>query len=390
MKGVIRRTWQDPFKRYTLLGLVLLGILLIAWPQGAAGPETGMTGLSIDFYYQPGCSHCAAQEEYHSELLAAYPDLTINAYDITTSSGREAYRAVIAERGITQIGTPTTIVGNETIIGFGESTPGKLRAAIDDLIAGTSTASNGEIDTTVSIPFIGDIEAAEYSLPVLAIILGLVDGFNPCAMWVLVYLISIIVTLKDRKKIWLLVGSFVLASGILYYLFMTAWLNAFLLLGYVRILTILIGCFALWIGANNLRDYFTKGALECDVGDAQSKKRTTRKIDQVVYAPLSVMTVLGIIGLAFIVNSIEFVCSSAIPAVFTHVLAMSGVPTLHYYLYILLYVLFFMLDDLIIFGLAAFAVNMAVGEKYAKACKLIGGVVMLALGALLLFAPNLL
>jgi hypothetical protein len=115
-----------------------------------------------------------------------------------------------------------------------------------------------------------------------------------------------------------------------------------------------------------------------------------KKIDRLVSAPLTFAIILSIIGLAFVVNSVEFVCSSAIPAVFTQVLALSGLSSLQHYLYILLYVFFFMLDDLVIFGMAAFAIGSGLGEKYAKYCKLVGGAIMTVLGLIMLFAPQLL
>jgi hypothetical protein len=247
------------------------------------------------------------------------------------------------------------------------------------------------MDTTFHIPFVGDRDASRYSLPALAVILGLVDGFNPCAMWVLVYLISLIMSLNDGKKIWLLVGSFVAASGVLYFLFMTAWLNVFLLLGYLRPLTVLIGLFALWTGIGNIREFIvTRGVVACKVTDGATKKKTMTRIEQLVASPLTIATIFGIIVLAFAVNSIEFLCSAGIPAIFTHVLALSAADAIHYYAYILLYVFFFMLDDLLIFGSAVFAVSSSLGEKYAGFCKVIGGSIMLALGVLLTFFPDLL
>lgn len=230
-----------------------------------------------------------------------------------------------------------------------------------------------------------------FSLPALAVVLGLVDGFNPCAMWVLVYLIAVIVNLDDRKKIWTIVGSFVLASGILYFLFMAAWLNAFLLLGYVRLLTIAIGLVALGGGILSVREYLaTKGALTCKVGDEGSHKRTISRIEEIIAQPLSMGVLFAVIALAFVVNSIEFVCSAAIPAVFTQILALSSLSTLQHYAYIALYDFFFMLDDMIIFGMAAFAVSGGVGDRYARYCKALGGAILVVLGLLLLFAPHLL
>jgi len=265
--------------------------------------------------------------------------------------------------------------------------PSSFTPAVAD--AQPPPVSQAEMDTSFHIPFLGDKNATDYSLPVLAIILGLVDGFNPCAMWVLVYLISLIMSIDDRRKIWFLVGSFLLASGILYFLFMTAWLNAFLLIGYIRPLTILIGLFALWTGIRNIREFIVnKGAAVCKITDGETKKKTMNKIEQLVASPLTLASIFGV--LAFAVNSIEFLCSAGIPAIYTHVLAISTANPVEYYCYILLYVFFFMLDDLFIFGSAVFAVNSSLGEKYSSHCKAIGGVIMVILGVLLTFFPEML
>ena len=244
---------------------------------------------------------------------------------------------------------------------------------------------------SVTLPLVGTIPLADLSLPALAVLLGLADGFNPCAMWALVYLLSLLVTLQDRRKIWLLVGSFVLASGVLYFLFMTAWLNVFLLLGYLRPLTIAIGVGAVIIGALDLRSFLhTRGAPVCAVGSTRLKQTTMGRMERLVAAPLSLASFAGIIGLAFLVNTIEFACSAALPAIFTHALSLHQLPWLSYYGYILLYDFFFMLDDLIIFTLAAVALQATIGSGYAKYGKLVGGVVLVLLGLAMLFAPDLL
>lgn len=114
------------------------------------------------------------------------------------------------------------------------------------------------------------------------------------------------------------------------------------------------------------------------------------KVQEIVSSPLTLGTIAGIIALAFVVNSIEFACSAAIPAIFTQVLSLSNLPTLQYYGYILLYDFCFMLDDLIIFGTAAFALTSNLGDRYAKYTRPVGGTILIILGALLLFAPHLL
>lgn len=253
-------------------------------------------------------------------------------------------------------------------------------------------ASSGITEKTiVKLPLFGEMDTGEYSLPALAVILGLVDGFNPCAMWALVYLISLVASLHDKRKIWILVGSFVMASGILYFLFMTAWLNAFIFIGFFRPVTILIGLVAIFAGVHNIVEVMkSKGVLSCRIQNVESKGKTMDRMRDIVFSPITFANIVAIICLAFIVNSIEFVCSSAVPAIFTHILSLNRLSWPGYYGYILLYVLFFMLDDLIVFGSAAFAVEMIVGDKYLKICRITGGLILFSLGIALLFMPDLL
>ncbi|MBS3088587.1 hypothetical protein J4402_02290 [Candidatus Pacearchaeota archaeon] len=388
--------YQDKFKRYLILTLLVLGAFLLT--QGIF--NSGETGddLAVHFYYHPSCHFCELQKPFNEELKLEYPEVKWVYHDITNPTDAALFRNFASEKGLdfSQLGTPTTVMGEKYFIGFDEkNSPEKIRSALEDFSEGiknNSDITEKEFNPVINLPFLGERDVTKYSLPILAVTLGLIDGFNPCAMWVLIYLISLILTLNDRKKVWIIVGSFVFASGVLYFLFMTAWLNVFLLVGYLRPLTLAVGLFALGIGILDVRTYFkTKGELGCEVTGAEEKKKTIFKIKKIVASPLSLGVVVGIIGLAFVVNSIEFVCSAAIPAIFAQVLALSNLSGIQYYSYILLYVLFFMLDDLIIFGLAAFAVNsFALGNKYAKYCKFIGGIVLIVLGVLMVFFPRIL
>lgn len=253
----------------------------------------------------------------------------------------------------------------------------------------------GAADTSgaimLKVPILGEINARDYSIPVLAVLLGLIDGLNPCAMWALVYLISLVVSLNDKRKIWFIVGTFVFSSGVLYFLFMSAWLNAFLLLGYFRPITVIVGIVAMYLGAGSFIELIrSKGAISCKVVDEKSKRKTAEKMKDIVMSPVTWTSVVSIIALAFIVNSIEFVCSCAIPAVFTQVLAISKLSWMEHYAYILIYDFFFMLDDLIIFSSAAFALNTVIANRYVVYCKILGGILLGALGFLLTFMPHVL
>lgn len=390
---------SDPFKKYLILFLCLLGIGIYAAEQH--GPESASSAnQDIVFFFHSQCPHCQKQKIFNPYLKAKYPELRWAEYDTAVPENSRLFAEFVQQNGLNrqQMGVPLTSIGPYAIVGFDrrETTGAALERAIQAYLRNDPSLFKEEDGyrtekQTVNVPILGEIRYADYSLFSLAIVLGLVDGFNPCAMWVLVYLISIVLTLNSRKKIWLLVGTFVGASGVLYFLFMTAWLNAFLFLGYLRILTLLIGLMAVGTGILNIREYMqTKGELVCKIGDAASKKKTMGRIDQIVQAPISLFTIFNIIVLAFIINSIEFACSAALPAIFTHALSLKALSAIQHYAYILLYDFFFMLDDLIIFSLAVLAINTSAGQRYAKYCKIIGGIVLLILGGIMVFRPGLL
>jgi hypothetical protein len=385
VSNFLKNTFQDRFKRYLVISLIVLGIVIAFTSQGTS--STG-EGYNVYFFYLPGCSHCELQEPFNEKLQSEYPSINITREDASTPEGSALLSEMLEERGIeVELGFPITIFGNQVFSWESEETTGKaIEEALKRCLAGNCPPPTGqEPRDTIVLPLIGEIDPSAYSLPALAAILGLVDGFNPCAMWVLVYLISLVAILRDRKRIWLIVGSFVLASGILYFLFMTVWLNLFLFIGYVKPVTVVIGLVALGGGILQIKEVVkTKGAIVCEVTGEESRKKTMTKVQEIVSSPLTWGILVGIIALAFTVNAVEFVCSAAIPAVFTQVLSLAGLTNFQYYGYILLYVVFFMLDDLVIFGTAALAATSSLGDRYAKYSRPVGATILIILGLLLL------
>lgn len=252
------------------------------------------------------------------------------------------------------------------------------------------TAGSAVENTQITIP-VTDItfDIRSSSLLVAALVIGLLDGFNPCAMWVLIYLITLVSGLQDRKKMWFVVGTFLLASGILYFIILAGWLNLFAVIGYSKWILFAVGAFAIWTGLYAIYDFQKKGGkLVCEVGDIKSRKKTMNKIKDIVHSPITIASVFAAIILAFAINSIEFVCSAGLPAIFTQMLAIADVSLLAKYGYITVYVLAFMFDDLLIFTLALMAINSDLMEKYSGFSKLIGGIIMIAIGIVLLFFPE--
>lgn len=351
---------------------------------------------SIHIFYLPECPHCQKAITFLQKLHKNHPDVTLQTHNVAHQNELSKLTEVAKQHSImqTQLKVPLIVIGNNILIGYDDdhTTGRKIQALVEQLSQPLAITKTPQVTTpSVKIPIVGELDVFEFSLPTLAVVLGIVDGFNPCAMWVLVYMISLIVGLKDRTRVFVIIGTFLLASGILYFLFMSVWLNVFLLVGYIKSLTLAIGLSALYLGINSIYNFILSGGqIVCKVGDIGYRQARQTKIKDLLTSPLTITTLIGIILLAFAVNSVEFICSSALPAVFTHVLSLSDLSPLGYYSYILLYVFFFMLDDLVIFVTAALAVQRFAGEKYAGLCQIIGGVILVGLGIILSFFPELL
>lgn len=392
----LRQFLRSPFNRALLVAVLGLGTAAF-FLVGENAREEPAEKATVYFFYAPGCPDCVEQAPIYRSVKQDYPELDFREYDASSLNGSAVFRRVAGRAGLdeSELQVPVIVVGDWAFPGVHARE--EISRAIDQWreyrdrgeAAPSPPAMERGGPAEFDLPLLGRTDLTGLSLPALAVVLGLVDGFNPCAMWVLVYMISLLIGINDRKKIWTVAGSFVLASGVLYFLFMTAWINVFLLLGYVRILTIAIGMVAVAGGALNLREYFaSRRGLVCRIGDEEAAARTMGRIERIISQPLSPAILLSIIGLAFVVNSVEFVCSAAIPAVFTQVLAISGLTSFQHYFYIGLYTIFFMLDQIVIFSLAAFAIGSSLGERYARVCKLVGGAILAGLGAIMLFAPH--
>jgi hypothetical protein len=372
--------------RFRIVLAIVLGLAFVLLQLRPAAPPEGPGSLAwqhdgrLHVFFHPYCPHC------HDAIafLKTRPDIDFVLHDVSTPASERLFRMVADQYGLAEqdLGVPLFVFGDRYLIGFGsaETTGAELLAM---LAGGKETArpSGPRID----LPLLGEIDPSHFSLLALTAVMGLADGLNPCAMWVLIYLISLIAGLKDRAKIWWLVGTFVLTSGILYFLLMTAWLNTFLIVGYVRPLTELVALAAIGFGASHLYELaYNRGVVECEVGDIEQRQRTMHRIRDVVAAPVGLASLVLVTGLAFAVNAVEFLCSAALPAVYTHLLALTDVSVAAYYAYITLYVVFFMLDDLIIFGLAAFAIQKVINSRYAAISRVAGGMTLMGLGVWML------
>lgn len=240
----------------------------------------------------------------------------------------------------------------------------------------------------VTLPFFGKVRVRDFGLPLFTIVLGLVDGFNPCAMWVLIFLLSILVNLKDRFRIALIAGVFVLVSGLAYFAFMAAWLNVFALIRMARTAQIVLGLVALVIGVINVKDFFAfKKGISLSIPESY-KPGIYARVRSIVAAKYLTAALAGAMVLAVLVNMVELLCTAGLPAAYTSILHSRQLPWWQDYAYLSLYIACYMLDDTIMVSIAVVTLShRKMQESQGRWLKLISGSVVLAIGLVMLFKP---
>ena len=371
-----------------LVRTISLCLLLLVQSSGAL-VQAGESVSNIEVFVRAGCPHCDAAKTFLDELRHERPSLQIAIYDIAEdSSARERLAILAAEHRIGSSGVPTFLIGSKLIVGFlsVDTTGAEIRSLLDQLAPATTTYPKLE---SIKTTWFGELRVKELGLPLFTVIIGLLDGFNPCAMWVLLFLLSLLVNLHDRRKMALIAGTFVAVSGLVYFAFMAAWLNLFLFVGFSRAVQIGLGGIAFLVGAVNVKDFF---ALQRGVSlsiPESAKPGLYARIRLILQADNLAGALTGTVVLAGLVNVIELVCTAGFPALYTQILTVRQLPIWEYYSYLGLYNLAYIFDDSLMVTIAVVTLSRRkVQERAGRWLKLISGLVMAALGAALLLQPK--
>lgn len=257
-----------------------------------------------------------------------------------------------------------------------------------DVAPGIAVAGEGEA-TGIDLPWLGRVEWQQLGMPLFTILVGLVDGFNPCAMWVLVFLLSILVNLHSRVRMVAIAGTFVFVSGAAYFAFMAAWLNVFLLIGYLRPVQLLLGGLALLVGSIHVKDFFAfKRGLSLSIPES-AKPGIYDRVRRIVSAENLPAALAGAFTLAVLVNIVELLCTAGLPALYTNILMQQGFSAAGRYGYLLLYILAYMFDDAVMVAVVVATLSRRrLQETEGRWLKLISGLVILLLGLVMIFKPE--
>lgn len=375
----------------------------------------------IYFFWGDGCPHCEEERQFLDELRRVYPSLEIRDYEVWHNKKNAGLMsAMLQARGVKSSGVPVTFVGDQMFSGFTEKIrlslgktiekcrsvpcgdPGEVRgksgnpeqAAETRPFNAVTTATADKVkdaETSVSIPFLGELDSRNSPLPVLTLVIAGMDSFNPCAFFVLLTLLGLLVHAQSRKKMLLIGGIFVFFSGFIYFLFMAAWLNLFLVMGQVAVITTIAGVVSLVIAGINIKDFFLfKQGVSLTIPDS-AKLRLFDRMRKLLRSTSLVSIMIGAIVLAVAANFYELLCTAGFPMVFTRILTLNNLSTTTYYLYLVLYNIVYIIPMLIIvLGFTYTLGRRQLTEWQGRVLKLVSGFMMLGLGAILLINPALL
>jgi len=379
--------------------------------------QDGTPTVRLYYFFSPTCPHCQAAKPLIAELETKYPWLKVERYVVKDNRANARFYFDTAQSlGVEALSVPGLVFCRQIVIGYDSAaTTGKqledaLTACHDRRVAnpgapdpaagdaagaagGTTQLSAAEKNagTTINVPFVGEVDAKAFSLPILTLVLAGMDAFNPCAFFVLLFLLSLLVHAKSRTRMAIVGGTFVLFSGLVYFVFMAAWLNVFLIAGELRVITFVAGLLALTVAALNIKDYFWfKAGPSLSIPDA-AKPGLFKRMREVVASgsmgPMLVSTVL----LAIVANSYELLCTAGFPMVYTRALTLADLESWQYYAWLAAYNVIYVLPLLAI--VTVFVKTMGarkLSESEGRLLKLISGFMMLGFGLVLLIAPNLL
>lgn len=394
-----------------------------AWeqPRRTAGDSPGRTKATegttvVYFFWGRGCPHCEEEQEFLDGLQRALPSLEIRAYEVwyhRENAGLLA--AMLRAHGVPSSGVPVTFVDDRFFSGFSAQT----RGALEEVIRGCGVAPCGDpaerpvgssrgdppaavpgtiaatretgSDTSVTIPLMGTIDARNSSLAVLTLVIAGMDSFNPCAFFVLLSLLGMLVHARSRNRMLLTGGIFVFFSGFIYFLFMAAWLNLFLVMGHVAVITTIAGCVSLVIAGINIKDFFLfRQGLSLTIPDS-AKPKLFDRMRKMLRSTSLIALMTGATVLAVVANSYELLCTAGFPMVFTRILTLNNLSASTYYLYLVLYNIVYVVPlFIIVLGFTLTLGKRQLSEWQGRVLKLVSGTMMLGLGSVLLVNPALL
>ncbi len=367
--------------------------------------------IHLYFFWTKSCPHCRAAKPFIDQLPTVYPWLTLHSYELSEHEENVYLYADIAKSIHERASSvPAFIFCKQMQTGYGseQDTGVFLKQQLEQCyqqqreilsaatIAKTQTTTPVEVKTektttSLHLPWLGEIDPQQYSLPIYTVVIAGLDAFNPCAFFVLLFLLSLLVHTRKRSRMLLIGGIFVFFSGFIYFLFMAAWLNIFKYIGELKIITVIAGLVALSVAVINIKDFFWfKAGISLSIPEGV-KPSLYQRMRGLVQSTKTAQLVLSTITLAIVANAYELLCTAGFPMVYTRILTLNQLSDSTYYFYLVLYNIIYVIPLLVIVLIFTYTLgSRKLAESEGRILKLVSGLMMLGLGGILLFAPELL
>ena len=372
--------------------------------------------VTVYFFWGKGCPHCENEKRFFDAIMKESPAMEVRDYEVWFNKKNAALLAgMLKAHGMKPSGVPITFIDEQVVTGFSVQSQEKIEAllrgcghtpCVDPLdILGRKTASSypsastvpgsvttaQDTDIPVEVPLLGKLAVQGTSLPVLTLVIAGLDSINPCAFFVLLSLLGLLVHARSRNRMLLIGGVFVFFSGCIYFLFMAAWLNLFLIMGQVAIITTIAGVVSVIIAVINIKDFFMfKQGVSLTIPES-AKHGLFDRMRRLMRATSLLSVLAGTTVLAIVANSYELLCTAGFPMVFTRILTLHRLSTTTYYLYLVLYNIVYVVP--LFFIVLVFTITLGsrkLSERQGRILKLVSGAMMLGLGGVLLLNPALL
>lgn len=355
----------------------------------------GQPEVHLYFFWSLTCPHCTAAHPYIEAIPQARPWVRLHALELSSNAENvRLYEEMTRQLGEKATSVPALLFCGEMHVGWGDdaTTGAMLRQRLDDCRArslGTSTEAAPQAAPAIQLPMIGAVDPASLSLPALTLILAGLDAFNPCAFFVLLFLLSMMAHQRSRVRMLIIGGVFVLVSGTMYFAFMSAWLNVFQLFGHLAWVTMAAGALAVLVGAVNVKDFFLfEKGISLSIPESK-KPDIFRRARAILSAENLPAMLAATVFLAIAANFYELLCTAGFPMVYTRLLTLADLTVGARYGYLAAYNLIYVVPlALIVIVFARSLGTRKLSEREGRLLKLMSGLMMLELGGLLLLAPE--
>ena len=360
--------------------------------------------VDLYFFWSERCPHCLQARPHIAALAENHPWLRVHSLEVYHQPhNRKRFLAMAQLSGGSANSVPSFFwCGRQSTGWNGGQTQQAILGGLADCYhtvygdwppgfqaqegAGGQLSSPGQ---RLDVPLFGPVEAQALSLPLLTVLLAGLDAFNPCAFFVLLFLLSLLVNTRSRARMLAVGGIFVLFSGLVYFLFMAAWLNLFALLGELKLVTGLAGLVAVGLALINIKDYFRPLHGPSLSMSAQHRGRLFQRVRGLVHTEHLASMLFGTVLLAVAANSYELLCTAGFPMIYTRLLTLHQLPAGSHYAYLALYNLVYVTPLLLIVLAFAFTLGRRkLSQREGRLLKLLSGLLMLGLGLLLVFSPH--